>query len=211
MQELIVIGASTPTIIRVIEDINKCIKHSGFRLIGFVDSDTTKHGNIFYGVPVLGGFDSCLSYDRKKVKLINTIAGSIQSRVETTKWFLDRGVGFTNVIHPSVNLQHCELGVGNLIYENATIHPYVKIGNHCIISSNSGLSHETTVGDYCFLGPASYIGGKVIVENRVFIGLGAHVLPRVTLAAGAVIAAGALVTKSIEAEKRVRGIPAKEF
>ena len=82
---------------------------------------------------------------------------------------------------------------GNLVYENALIQPFVKIGNHCVISSNSGIAHESSVGDYCFVGPASYICGKVEIEERVYIGAGAKVLPRLKVGKGAQIGACALV------------------
>ena len=210
MQDLIIIGAATPTIIRVIEDINEN-QVSKFRILGFVDSDPAKHGREFYGIPVIGNFESCLNFDKQKIQVINTIAGSIKAREQTTQWFLEKEFQFTNIVHPSVNLKHCKIGTGNLVYENATIHPYVTIGNHCVVSSNSGIAHESVLHDYCFIGPASYICGKVIIEDRVFIGVGAHILPRLKLKSHCTVAAGALVTKSIDADKRVCGIPAREF
>ncbi len=51
----------------------------------------------------------------------------------------------------------------------------------------------------------------VIVEDYVFIGPRAIILPGVTIKKGAVVAAGAVVTKDVEEFKIVGGIPAREI
>jgi acetyltransferase-like isoleucine patch superfamily enzyme len=51
----------------------------------------------------------------------------------------------------------------------------------------------------------------VIIEDYVFIGTRATVLPGVTLHRGAVVAAGAVVTRSVEALNIVGGTPARSL
>lgn len=48
-----------------------------------------------------------------------------------------------------------------------------------------------------------------IIENNVSIGIGATIMPGVRLGEGAVVAAGALVTKDVEPWTLVAGVPAK--
>ncbi len=208
VEQLLVVGASTPTIIRVIDDINQTGRRQ-LKLVGFLDSASSLLGGEFYGLEILGGFDAVSRYRPQDVVLINTIASSIASRVETTEFFLRLGYQFTNVIHPGVNMKYVELGSGNLIYENALIQPFVRIGSHCVISSNCGIAHETSVGDYCFIGPASYVCGKVEISDRVYIGAGAKILPRLRIEKGAQIGACALVNKSASAGERIMGIPGR--
>ena len=50
---------------------------------------------------------------------------------------------------------------------------------------------------------------KVTIEDDVWIGTGAVILPGVTLHRGAVIGAGAVVTKDVDAYTVVGGVPAK--
>ena len=207
-EQLVVIGASTPTIIRVIDDINLAGARR-MQIVGFLDNACAKLGKEFYGNEILGGFEAIRKFEPDSVALINTIIGTIGSRVETTKYFLALGYRFTNVVHPGVNTKYVTMGTGNLIYEGALIQPFVKVGDHCVISSNSGVAHESSIGDYCFVGPASYICGKVQIEERVFIGAGARVLPRLKVGKGAQIGAGALVNKSVADGQRIFGIPGR--
>jgi sugar O-acyltransferase (sialic acid O-acetyltransferase NeuD family) len=201
-EQLIIIGAATPTIIRVVDDLNQ-FEGERFRIVGFLDNAFAKLGSHYRGFEVLGGFETIERYDADRVVLINTIAGSVAKRIDTTEYFLARGYHFTNIIHPKVNMKYVKIGVGNLIYENALIHPFVEIGNHCVISSNSGIAHDSSIGNYCFIGPASYICGLVHVADNVFIGAGATILPRLQIDKGASIGAGSLVNKSVSGGRRV--------
>jgi sugar O-acyltransferase (sialic acid O-acetyltransferase NeuD family) len=207
-EKLVVIGASTPTIIRVIEDINTAGNRE-IQVLGVLDNAYTTLGTDLYGMKILGGFEEIKRFAPSEIVLINTIAGSVQSRVETTQYFLALGYRFTNVVHPGVNMKHVTAGVGNLIYENALVQPFVTIGDHCVISSNAGIAHESTIGDYCFIGPASYICGKVEIDERAFIGAGAKVLPRLRVGKGAQVGACALVNASVADGKRVFGVPGR--
>ena len=51
--------------------------------------------------------------------------------------------------------------------------------------------------------------GPVTIEDYVFVGPRAIILPGVTIGKGAVVAAGAVVTKDVNAFEIVGGVPAK--
>ncbi|MEO1591179.1 MAG: acyltransferase [Cyanobacteria bacterium J06632_22] len=55
----------------------------------------------------------------------------------------------------------------------------------------------------------SIIGRPIVLKSGVWVGANALLLPGVTVQAGAVIAAGAVVTKSVPANTLVAGIPAR--
>tara|TARA_X000000950_G_C13663262_1_gene556847 strand:+ start:71 stop:703 length:633 start_codon:yes stop_codon:yes gene_type:complete len=208
MTKLIVIGASTPTILRVINDINESKKNQ-FEILGFVDSDYKRIGNNFFGYKILGDFEKIKQYNKNDVCLINTIASSTLTRKEVTNYFINLGYKFTNIIHPKVNLGNVSFGIGNLIYENVLIQPFVNIGNHCVISSNSGIAHETSIGDYVFIGPSSYICGKVKIKDEVYIGTGAKILPKLSVGSKTIIGSCSLVNKNISSNERIIGIPGR--
>ena len=201
MIKLIVIGASNPAIIRLVDDINSHNKDE-IEILGFLDNNKNKEKN-FFGSEILGNFDRIKKFDKKKVYLINTIASSCTLRKKTTEYFTKKKYKFTNIIHPTVNLGHVEIGNGNVIYENTLIQPFVKIGNHNIISSNSGVAHETVIGNFVFVGPSSYLCGRVRIKDNVFLGAGTRVLPDVKIDTNVNISAGSIVNKNLSSNKKV--------
>lgn len=119
---------------------------------------------------------------------------------------------------------------------NSTIH----IGANFFKPSNITIGHDTIIGDHCFLdGRAplkigSHVGiasqvliyndehdinsldygnsfGPVEIGDYVFIGPRAIILPNIKIGKGAVVAAGAVVTKDIPDFEIWGGIPAKKI
>ncbi len=119
---------------------------------------------------------------------------------------------------------------------NSTIH----IGANFFNPSNIKIGHDTIIGDHCFLdgrtkltignhvGIASQVliyndehnihssnyensFGPVEIGDYVFIGPRAIILPNIKIGKGAVVAAGAVVTKDIPDFEIWGGIPAKKI
>lgn len=104
----------------------------------------------------------------------------------------------------------------------------VVIGSYSVISGCSGVeigSHVMT-GPQCYLGGSrhgtaldagpmidqdTYTLGPVILEDDVWLGAGVRVLDGVRIGKGAVVAAGAVVTKDVEPNTIVAGVPAKKL
>ena len=84
----------------------------------------------------------------------------------------------------------------------------LKIGNNVSISHNVCLvtgSHNFNTPDF------KYVDGPIIVDDNVWIGLNVTVLKNVHIGEGAVVAAGALVTKDIPPFEVWGGVPAKKI
>lgn len=121
------------------------------------------------------------------------------------------------------------LGAYTYLQENVSIWPYVKIGRFCSVASNviigpsehdyeSISSHPVLVDREVYKKQADYVFGlkskgkeqkEVVIGNDVWIGTNAVILRGVRIGDGAVIAAGAIVTKDVESYQIVGGIPAK--
>lgn len=119
---------------------------------------------------------------------------------------------------------------------NSTIH----IGANFFKPSNITIGHDTIIGDHCFMdgraplkignhvGIASQVliyndehninspdygnsFGPVEIGDYVFIGPRAIILPNIKIGKGAVVAAGAIVTKDIPEFEIWGGVPAKKI
>ena len=128
------------------------------------------------------------------------------------------------VVQP-VNLYGCALGDGTFVGPCVEIQKGVKIGKRCRIQSHAFICELVTMGDDCFISHGAmfindlFVNGspagenrdlwrRTKIGNRVSIGTNATVLP-VTICDGAVIGAGAVVTKDITESGVYVGNPAR--
>lgn len=82
----------------------------------------------------------------------------------------------------------------------------LRIGDNVSISEGSQiLTLEHDPNDPAF----GWRGGPVVIGDRVFLGARSTVLPGVTVGEGAVVAAGAVVTKDVDPFTIVGGVPAR--
>lgn len=86
---------------------------------------------------------------------------------------------------------------------------HIRIGNGCAIGRNVMImdfdAHELTYSD----GTKNRVTAPIMIGNHVWIGANATVLKGVTIGDGAVVAAGAVVTRDIPANTVVAGVPAR--
>lgn len=120
-------------------------------------------------------------------------------------------IGTGSAIHTGArfyNPSNIEIGEDSIIGENCVLDGRDKliIGNHVDIASEVMIynsKHDIESSDF------HAIHKQVVIEDYVFIGPRSIILPNVNIGKGAIIAAGAVVTKNIDAFQIVAGIPAK--
>jgi acetyltransferase-like isoleucine patch superfamily enzyme len=105
---------------------------------------------------------------------------------------------------------------------------HVRVGDHCVILRDVLLDGRTGVeiSDNVNISEGVLIfslqhdmssptfeasGGPVRINDHVFIGARAIILPGVTIGRGAVVGAGAVVTKDVAPLRIVGGVPAREI
>jgi len=125
--------------------------------------------------------------------------------------------------------------IGKKLDETVTLFPpfttnfgkFTKIGKHVFI--NHGCSFldlgGITIEDHVLIGPQvklvtenhpldpkdrrGMLARPIHIQKNAWIGAGAIILPDVTIGENAVVAAGAVVSKNVEANSVVGGVPAK--
>ena len=125
-----------------------------------------------------------------------------------------------------VNLYECKIGDGTFIGPFVEIQKNAVIGKRCRIQSHAFICELVRIGDDCFISHgAMFINDtfanaranrdpknwkKTVVGKRVLIGTNATILP-VKIADGAVIGAGAVVTRDILTPGVYAGNPARKI
>lgn len=102
------------------------------------------------------------------------------------------------------------MGINSVINRNCRLDTRgtITIGDNVSISADVAIltaDHDPNSPD--FAGRVS----PIKIEDYVFIGTRAMILPGVTLGRGAVVAAGAVVTKTVEPHSIVAGVPARKI
>jgi acetyltransferase-like isoleucine patch superfamily enzyme len=120
-------------------------------------------------------------------------------------------MGEGSTIHIGAKFYHpagVSIGEGTLIGDHVVLdgRAPLKIGNHVDFASQVMVynsQHDIRSEDF---GPVS---APVVIEDYVFVGPRAIILPGVTVGRGAIVGAGAVVTKDVPAGAIVGGVPAK--
>ena len=143
----------------------------------------------------------------------------------------DVKLGENVVIHNFVNLYGCSIGDGTKIGAFVEIQKKVSVGRNCKIQSHSFICEGVTIEDNVLIGHGvMFINDKypfatssngslkaesdwtctpTIIKKGASIGSNATILCGITIGEGALVGAGAVVTKDIPSQAVVVGNPAK--
>src|SRR5215831_6302147 len=136
------------------------------------------------------------------------------------------------ISHPDlVNLYGCSIGADTRIGPFVEIQNGVDIGKRCKISSHTFICEGVTIEDEVFVGhgvmftndryprattdagavqgSADWTLERIRIERGASIGSHATILCGITVGQGALIGAGAVVTKNVPAHTTVVGVPAR--
>lgn len=117
---------------------------------------------------------------------------------------------FIKAIHPkSVVSPLAQLGVGTVVMPGVVVGPEAKVGQHCILNTNSSLDHDSQMGDYASLAPGANCGGQVKIGSFSAIGLNAGIIHNVTVGDHAVLGAGSITLDDVQDFSVAYGIPSR--
>jgi acetyltransferase-like isoleucine patch superfamily enzyme len=137
------------------------------------------------------------------------------------------------IVNSFTNLYGCEVGDGTRIGPFVEIQRGARIGARCKVQSHSFICDGVRIGDRVFVGHgvmfvndkrprATSDGGElqtevdwelleILVEDDASIGSGAVVLGGVRIGRGALVGAGAVVTRDVPAGATIAGVPGRKI
>lgn len=180
--------------------------------IVFIDDATDLEA--LNGYPIMN-FDEFNKLEGKKLVTIS-IANSKIRELLTLKCEENNIELFDVRANNSLLLDNINIGKGSILCPFVTLTSDVKIGKSFHANIYSYVAHDCILGDYVTFAPSVKCNGNIHIEDHVYIGTGAIIHQGkpsrpIKIGKGAIIAAGAVVTKSIPAGITVFGNPAIEL
>ena len=180
---------------------------AGGELIGFLDDDPTKRGQLVAGLTVLGGVTWLI--DQPRVRVVTAI-GSPAGRARLLTRLDDLGAKVCTIIHPTAVIgPRTVIDAGAIVCPGAVLTCDVTVGRGVIVNYGAKIGHDSVIGDAAFIAPGVHLAGNVTVGAQAEVGIGASVIQGVRIGERAVVGAGAVVVDDVLPDTTVVGVPAR--
>jgi len=210
-KKVVIMGASGDGLVvaQAIRDIER--HDNSMSLVGFLD-DAMAEGTLVDELPVMGRLDSWSSLGEEllfypalhKVKQMFSRKNIVERlAVPDRRW--------ATVIHPTATIaDDAQIGFASFIASHVTIQPGARIGAFASIRAGANLGHDASMEQFCYVGPNATLSGRARMEDGAHLGPNGVIIDGVTLGQYAVIGAGSVATRNIDAFDICLGNPARK-
>lgn len=184
---------------------------SPYEVIGFTVDRAFLRETTLHDLPVVAFEEAEKHFPPATTEMLAPLGGRQMNGLRAEKHRAGKAKGFRFISYVSTNARlwpDLSLGENCMIFENAVIEPFARLGDGVIVRSGCNISHHVQIADNCFLAPRVCVGGRADIGERCFLGLNSTILPKVALARCSFIAAGAVITGNTEENATYQGVPA---
>jgi sugar O-acyltransferase (sialic acid O-acetyltransferase NeuD family) len=200
--KLIIIGASGHG--KVVADI--AIKMNMWQNIAFLDDDASIKTSM--GLEVIGKTADAFVYKDEADFFV--AIGNNATRKKVQEKLEEEGMSVVKLIHPSAVIgTDVEIGMGTAVMAGVVINSSSRIGNGCILNTNSSLDHDNVIENYVHISPGVRTAGSVSIGKGTWLGIGSIVSNNVNVCSGCKLGAGAVVVKDITEPGTYVGVPVR--
>ncbi len=180
-----------------------------WEVTGFYDDGKTK-GAMVSGVQVLGAMSELIQ-SSADTQVVVAIGNSGHKKRVAEMLMTNPFIQFPTLIHPAAVIQDASVSIGNgsIITAGVILTTGITLGSHVLVNLNATVGHDVQIGSFSSIMPGVNIAGNVTVGEAVLIGSGANILNGLHLGDHSRIGAGAVVTKNVEPNNTVVGVPAR--
>tara|TARA_B110000014_G_scaffold261212_1_gene252494 strand:+ start:26 stop:682 length:657 start_codon:yes stop_codon:yes gene_type:complete len=187
-------------------------KEGSHEILGLIDS-SKKKGDDLMGYKILGqesDLPDIMANHSIKGGVIAIGDNGLRKKVNDKILRVCPDFNFLSFVHPSASMgKSAEVGIGSVILAGVIVNSDCRIGNHCILNTNSSLDHDSVMNNFSSLAPNSTVGGNVKIGEVSSIALGANIIQNITIGKHALIGAGSVVVEDIKDFSVNYGVPSK--
>jgi sugar O-acyltransferase (sialic acid O-acetyltransferase NeuD family) len=180
-------------------------------LLGYLDEDPARHGELVGGLPVLGPLALVADHADAQLVLCSGRPGNYLSRPHiATRLALD-DERYATVVHPTASVgSTCRVGAGTVLLAHVDLTADVVVGRHVAVMPHAVLTHDVRVGDYATLAAGVRVAGACRLGEACYIGSGACLRERIVVGDRALVGMASVVTRDVPPERLWYGAPARD-
>lgn len=195
-------------------DVLEAVKRAGrdIELVGVLDDGPSAKDLALLsarGVEYLGTAESWRSLAGGEERYVIAIGAPSVRRSVSAALRAD-GLHATTLIHPQAVIgSQATIGDGVVIAAGVQVSTNVSIGDQVHLNPGCIIGHDAVLGDCVSVNPGAIVSGNVLIEAGTLVGAGATILQGLRVGPRSVIGAAACVTRSVEPESTMTGVPAR--
>jgi sugar O-acyltransferase (sialic acid O-acetyltransferase NeuD family) len=171
---------------------------SNYTIKAFCVEDEFKLKNEFCGLPVISFSQLLKLFPPDKFQCFVAVGYNQMNDVRKKLFEKVKNLGYNmpNYISSKCSfLTNEEIGENNLILEDNTIQPFVKIGSNNVFWSGNHIGHDVEICNHVYITSHVVISGFTKIGNNCFLGVNSTFRDAIEIAEYSLIGAGACVMK----------------
>lgn len=181
-------------------------------LLGFLDDDPLRHGELIGGIAVLGPSSAVEEHGEAAVVICTGRPDNYTSRERIARRLGLDDQRYATIVHPAAAVgEGCAIGVGSVLLAQVALTVDVTVGRHVAVMPHVVLTHDVRVEDWVTLASGVRAGGGCHVRSGAYIGAGACLREGTTVGERALIGMGSIVTRDVPPGRTWYGSPARDI
>lgn len=176
---------------------------SNCEVVAFTVDKNYKQSDSFLDIPLVDFEIVEQYYSPKNFEIFIGAGYADYNRIRAAKYFAAKAKGYKIASYISSRcsyLSQYPAGENAFILEDNTIQPYVRIGNNVMLWSGNHIGHDSVIKDHNFISSHVVVSGHCVINEYCFLGVNATLHNNVEIGQNSLIAAGAVVSKSVESQ-----------